>query len=78
MGTNSGFAQVKSTNQVRDLGRIDNAIQRLKELGFLTQINDEPEEFEVMRIVKAKLGPNELEAIKKRLNEYAIADADRE
>lgn len=68
----------ESTNQVRDLGKIDTAIQRLKELGFLTQINDEPEEFEVMRIVKAKLGPNELEAIKKRLKEYAIANADRE
>ena len=68
----------ESTNQVRDLGRIDTAIQRLKELGFLTQINDAPEEFEVMRIVKAKLGPNELEAIKKRLKEYANANADRE
>lgn len=68
----------ESTNQVRDLGKIDTAIQRLKELGFVTQINDEPEEFEVMRIVKAKLGPNELEAIKKRLTEYAIVNADRE
>jgi len=68
----------ESTNQVRDLGKIDTAIQRLKELGFLTQISDDPEEFEVMRIVKAKLGPNELEAIKKRLKEYAIANADRE
>lgn len=68
----------ESTNQVRDLGKVDTAIQRLKELGFLTQINDEPEEFEVMRIVKAKLGPNELDAIKRRLKEYAIANADRE
>ena len=66
----------ESTNQVRDLGKVDTAIQRLKELGFLTQISDDPEEFEVMRIVKAKLGPNELEAIKKRLKEYATASAD--
>lgn len=68
----------ESTNQVRDLGKVDTAIQRLKELGFLTQINEDPEEFEVMRIVKAKLGPNELEAIKKRLKEYATAGTDRE
>jgi hypothetical protein len=67
----------ESTNQVRDLGKVDSAIQRLKELGFVTQINDDPEEFEVMRIVKARLGPNELEAIKKRLNDYATANADR-
>jgi hypothetical protein len=68
----------ESTNQVRDLGKVDSAIQRLKELGFLNQINDDPEEFEAMRIVKARLGPNELEAIKNRLKEYASANADRE
>lgn len=61
----------ETTNQVRDIGKIDTAIQRLIELGFLEKINDDPEEFEVKRIVKAKLGPNDLEAIKKRLAEYA-------
>lgn len=66
----------ETTNQVRDLGKVDTAIQRLKELGFLNQISDEPEEFEVKRIVKAKLGPNELEGIKKRLTDYAATNTD--
>jgi hypothetical protein len=68
----------ETTNQVRDLGKVDAAIQKLKELGFLEQINDDPDEFEVKRIVKAKLGPNELEAVKARLAEYASVPSNGE
>jgi len=68
----------ETTNQVRDLGKVDTAIQKLSDMGFLEKIRDDPEEFEVKRIVKAKLGPNELEAIKKRLTEYATDNTDRD
>jgi Domain of unknown function (DUF4194) len=64
----------ETSNQVRDLGKVDTAIQRCVELGFLKLINSDTEEFEVKRIVKAKLGPNELEAIKKRLTDYATSN----
>jgi anaerobic ribonucleoside-triphosphate reductase len=57
---------------------VDTAIQKLSDMGFLEKIRDDPEEFEVKRIVKAKLGPNELEAIKKRLTEYATDNTDRD
>lgn len=65
----SAFVQ-ETTNQVRDRRWIDNGIKRLEELGFLRLISDDPEEFEVMRIVKAKLGPQELQAIKAKLVTY--------
>jgi hypothetical protein len=65
----SAFVQ-ETTNQVRDRRWIDAGIKRLVELGFLRLISDDPEEFEVMRIVKAKIGPQELQAIKEKLATY--------
>lgn len=66
----------ETTNQVRDVAKIDTAIQRLVELGFLQKLNNDLDEFEVKRIVKAKLGPTELQAIKERLQAYANDDSD--
>ncbi len=43
----------ETTNQVRDFGKVDTAIQKLSDMGFLEKIRDDPEEFEVKRIVKA-------------------------
>jgi hypothetical protein len=60
----------ESTNRVRDKGRVDSAIAKLRELGFLRLVSEDPETFEVRRIVKAKIGAAELEDIKKRLSEY--------
>ncbi len=61
-----------STNQVRDVARLDRAIQQLVELGFLHPFGDKDrDEFEVMRIVKARIGPDELEGIKERLVRHA-------
>lgn len=57
----------ETTNQVRDINKIDAAIQRLVEFGFLRIIDNEQDTFEVMRIVKAKVGPSELESIKERI-----------
>jgi hypothetical protein len=66
----------ETTNQVRDVNKIDAAIQRLVEFGFLKLIDEEQEIFEVMRIVKAKVGPAELESIKERILKYAEAAGD--
>ena len=71
----SAFVQ-ETTNQVRDKRWIDAGIKRLTELGFLRLISDDPEEFEVMRIVKAKVGPQELQAIKAKLAIYDAANND--
>jgi hypothetical protein len=61
-----------STNQVRDITRLDRAIQQLAELGFLRTLGPVDENrFEVMRIVKARIGPAELEEIKQRLLSHA-------
>ena len=63
----------ESTNQVRDTGRIDAAIKSLTELGFVRPLNADSDEdaFEIMRIVKARLGPADLETIKERLLRHA-------
>lgn len=62
----------ETTNQVRDTARVDAAIARLGELGFIRQIGSaERDTFEVMRIVKARLSPADLEAIKQRLLNHA-------
>ena len=64
--------QPETTNQVRDTARMDAAIARLVELGFVRQFGPaERDTFEVMRIVKARLSPTELEAIKQRLLNHA-------
>jgi hypothetical protein len=61
-----------STNQVRDVARLDRAIQQLVDLGFLRPLGSaEQNTFEVMRIVKARIGPAELEEIKQRLLRHA-------
>ncbi|MDT4967398.1 MAG: hypothetical protein QOJ64_2135 [Acidobacteriota bacterium] len=62
----------ETNNQVRDVRLVDAAIQRLMELGFLKQIGDADQElFELMRIVKARLTPNELQVIKEKLQIHA-------
>lgn len=58
----------ETNNQVRDLRGVDRAIDRLVELGFLREF--ETELYEVMRIVKARIGPAELETIRDRLQTH--------
>lgn len=61
-----------STNQVRDVARLDRAIQQLAELGFLRALGPADESrFEVMRIIKARIGPTELDQIKQRILRHA-------
>lgn len=62
----------ETTDRARDRDKLDEAINRLVGLGFLRrQGSAEAEEFQVMRIVKARFGPGELESVKERLLRYA-------
>lgn len=61
----------ESNNQVRDLRTVDSAIKRMEELGFLRSLNSDSDAFEVMRILKARFGPAELEIVKDRLTKHA-------
>ena len=61
----------ESNNQVRDATKIDAAIRRLEEHGFLRSLGTEHDAFQVMRIVKARLTPAELEDIRDRLLRHA-------
>lgn len=61
-----------TTNQVRDKAKVDVAIAKLVELGFVRQLGSaERDAFEIMRIVKARLSPADLETIKQRLLNHA-------
>lgn len=63
---------LESTNQVRDTAKVDTAITRLGELGFVRQLGAaERDAFEIMRIVKARLSTTDLETIKQRLLNHA-------
>jgi len=58
----------ESNNQIRDVRTIDTAIRRLEELGFLRTFGPpDAETFEVMRILKARFGPADVEEVRKRL-----------
>lgn len=62
----------ETTDRARDRDKLDEAINRLVGLGFLRrQGSAEAEDFQVMRIVKARFGPGELESVKERLLRYA-------
>lgn len=62
----------ETSDRARDRDKLDEAINRLVGLGFLRrQGTGEIDEFQVMRIVKARFGPGELESVKERLIRYA-------
>lgn len=66
-----GFLR-ESNNQPRDIKAVDAAIEGLLSLGFLKAVGaDAPDTYEVRRIVKARFGAGELEAVKERLRAYA-------
>jgi len=65
----------ESNNQVRDVNKVESAIKRLEDLGFLRPLSVDRDAFEVMRIVKARVTPSELEAVKERLLRHAQSEA---
>jgi len=59
-------------NQIRDARTIDAAIRRVEELGFLRAFGPaDAETFEIMRILRARFGPAELQHVKDRLAPHA-------
>jgi len=63
----SGFL-AESHDETRDLKKVDKAVEQLVALGFLKRLGgDGGEDYEVRRIIKARLGPAELEEIKRKL-----------
>ncbi|MBA2671351.1 MAG: DUF4194 domain-containing protein [Gemmatimonadetes bacterium] len=64
-----------STNQLRDNKKLDQAITKLTDMRYLRKL-DSPDQivYEVMRIVKARIGPSELEEIGERLRRHAESD----
>jgi len=65
----------ETTNDTRTADRIDTAIKSLAELGFMRPMRtDEHDAFEIMRIIKARLGPAELTTIKQRLIAHVQPD----
>jgi hypothetical protein len=61
----------ETNNQVRDIRTIDVAIRRVEDLGFLRAFGpSDAETFEVMRILKARFGPGELQHVKDRLTAH--------
>jgi hypothetical protein len=63
----------ESNNQVRDVRALDTALRRVEELGFVRAFGAaESDTFEVMRILKARFGPAELEAVKQKLIRHAV------
>jgi hypothetical protein len=66
----SGFL-AETHDETRDLKKIDKAVEQLVALGFLKRLGgDGGEDYEVRRIIKARLGPSELEDIKRKLISY--------
>jgi len=66
----------ETNNQIQDIRKIDAAIHRVEELGFLRAFGPpEAETFEVMRILKARFGPGELQEVKDRLARHAEREA---
>ena len=66
-----GFLR-ESNNQMRDIKAMDAAIEQLRGLGFIKAAGTSaPDTFEVRRIIKARFGAGELEAVKERLSKYA-------
>lgn len=66
----------ESNNQIADTRRIDTAIKRVADLGFLRAFGGpDADSFEVMRIVKARFGPTELEEVRNRLARVVLEDS---
>jgi hypothetical protein len=58
----------ETNDETRDVRAIDGAIRRLEALRFLRPLaSSDGEAYEVMRILKARFGPGQLEQVKERL-----------
>ncbi len=62
------------SNEVKSVDSIDTAINKLIDYGFLKKLSESGEELEVKRILKAKFGPNILNEINQKLEEYGSSE----
>lgn len=54
-------------DQVRQRRELSQSLNKLEDLGFISKFNDEPETWEIRRILKARLPAAELESLKAQL-----------
>lgn len=54
-------------DEVRQRRELDSAISKLSDLGFVRRFGEEPEAWEIRRILKARLPASELETLKSQL-----------
>jgi len=59
------------TDEVKITGKVDIHIAKLVEIGFLRRLSTNPNQFEVRRILKAKISADGLQEIKEKLREHA-------
>ena len=66
----------ESNDETRDVKALDTAIRRLETLRFLRPLGSaDGDTYEVMRIVKARFGPGQLEEVKQRLARQSEGEA---
>jgi hypothetical protein len=62
-------------DEVRQQKDFTSALRRVEELGFIRKFADNPEAWEIRRILKARLPVTELEALKRQLAASVTAAA---
>ena len=61
----------ETNDEVRDVKKVDRAIEQVVDLGFLKRLGGTTaDDYEIRRILKARIGPTELESIKKKLSDH--------
>lgn len=63
-----------TSNEAKYVDSIDSDINKLTEYGFLKKLNNNKDEYEVKRILKAKIDASMLVEIKEKLEEYVRSE----
>jgi len=58
------------TNEVKQIDKFDTTIKRVEQFGFLSRIKDS-DEYEIKRIIKAKVSADKIEQMKEMLKNHA-------
>lgn len=62
-----------TTNEVRSTDKIDECINKVTDFGFLRKLKTNPNQYEINRIIKAKISAELLQGIEQELISYARA-----
>lgn len=62
----------EGNNEVREASAVNNAIAQLTKLGLLREREEQPNEFEILRIIKARMTPAELTTIRDRVRSHGL------